>query len=572
MRSDLEEVKIRTDIIDVISEYVQLKKSGQNWKGLCPFHSEKTPSFTVSPTKQIYYCFGCSSGGDVFSFLMKYDNLSFQEALNILAKRAGVRLRKVRSSVSDGSVKETLINIHKDATLFYQKNLKNTSKASAYLEDRDIDTEARRLFSIGYAPNVWDALFSFLRDKKYKPETIQKAGLAVRGSRGFYDTFRNRIVFPIFDVRGEVIAFGGRVMDDSLPKYLNSPETPIFNKSGVLYGLSLAKDQIRKKGFVIFVEGYIDVIRAHMNGFSNTTAPLGTALTREHGQLIKRFAGDAVIVFDGDASGFKAAKNGIAVLLESGLNVRVLTMPGGEDPDSFLRKEGREAFAHLIENALSIVDFFITQRETGRFRKGDEHLIAGEILGAVSRIPDRSLQGYHVRQLSEKLNINEIFIMEQLIKIRGKARPGDMDVNGKKASSENRNREKPMYEIFMLQLILQFPEMAGKIFKTIPADDFRDPVLKSIFKKMESGLLSYEELMPGCSEDEKNFLTELMFGIEIENPEKVFEDCVKRLKSKKRQVLLDELQCKIKKAEMEKNDSLLRSLLQEKQKQLRSEG
>ncbi len=559
----LEEIKSRLDIVDIISEYVPLKKAGQNWKGLCPFHTEKTPSFMVSPSKQIYHCFGCGSGGDIFTFLIKYENLSFQEALRALAKKAGVELKGSQKHAVMVEQKEELLNLHRDALLFYQQSLRRNSRAVDYLKNRGITSEAQELFSIGYAPNTWNALFSYLlKNKGYKIEMIKKAGVITHGTRDYYDTFRDRIIFPIFDLRGEVTAFGGRVMDDSMPKYLNSPETPIFSKSRILYGLNLAKESIRKTGFTIFVEGYIDVITVHMHGFSNAVAPLGTALTQEHGKLIKRLTQDAVLVFDGDASGIKAAKNGISILLESGLNVKVLPLPDGEDPDSFLRKKGKEAFDNLLEKAMSIVDFFAMQ-------KGDEHLIAHEALETISKIPNSVLQGYYVKLLSERLKINEIFIREELRKIKKTPKPKSISVKKDVDISEIRSRAKPLDEIYLLQLILQFPERAEKIFDAISVEDLEDPTTKAIFKKMKDGLISYNDLISECEGDAKNLLTELAFKTDFEEPEKIFKDCLNRLKSKKRQILLYELQDKIKMAESEKNKNLLTALQLEQQKLLK---
>jgi DNA primase len=568
----LEEIKGRLDIVELISEYVSLKKAGQNWKGLCPFHAEKTPSFTVSPSKQIFYCFGCSSGGDIFTFLMKFENITFQESLDILAKKAGVdRIKPRRRDVRAGD-KEVLLTLHREANAFYRQSLKQNTKARNYLLKRGITGEAQKLFSIGYSPRTWDALFSFLKNKKYNAELIKKAGLAVRGDRGYYDTFRSRIMFPIYDLRGEVIAFGGRVMDDAMPKYLNSPETPIFHKSKILYGINLAKESVRKKGFVILVEGYLDVIAAHAEGFTNTVAPLGTALTREHCQSLKRLAQDVLLVFDGDESGIKAAQNALSLLLEGGLHVKVLAMPKGEDPDSFLKKKGKEAFSRLIDNAMSVVDFFVMQTRTGKTRKSHDHLIVHEALEAISRIPESSLQGYYVKLLSEQLGINEIFIREQLMKTRKKMQQRGVREQKDAKLAEERRKKKPMDEVYLLQIILQSPERAERIFSEITEDELEDIAVQSIYRKMKSGTMGYNELVHECNEDEKNVLTEILIRPELIEPEKVLHDCLKRLKSKKRQIILHELQDRIKKAEQEKNESLLRALLQEKQKQLRQEG
>lgn len=569
--SALEEIKSRLDIVEVISEYIPLKRAGQNWRGLCPFHAEKTPSFMVSPSKQIYHCFGCGTGGDIFTFLLKYENLSFQEALNILAEKAGVTLKKFQKNSAKTGEKESILNLHKDALIFYQNSLVKNQKAVRYLAGRGINSKAQKLFSIGCAADSWDALFSYLQKKGYKAEEIEKSGLIARGTKNYYDVFRNRIIFPIFNMRGEVIAFGGRVMDNSMPKYLNSPETPIFNKSGTLYGLSHAKESIKKTGTAVLVEGYLDVITAHMYGFSNTVAPLGTALTQDHGKLIKRFAQEVVLVFDGDSAGINAAKNGIGVLLEVGLNIRVLPLPDGEDPDSYLRKKGKEAFSDLLEKTVSIVDFFVMHAGRDLQRKENEHLIAREALEIISRIPDSVLQGYHVRLLSERLRINEYFIREQLLKMKKSLRYKGVQNKGNAKPSDIQIRSQPTEEIYLLQLLLQCPEKAGEIFDSVSAVDIKGAVTKAIYEKMKTGLVNYNTLLQECNDEEKAFLTELSFKTEFEDPEKILKDCLSRFKSKKQNILLRELQDKIKRAESEKDGASLRALLLEKQRLLKSQ-
>lgn len=564
--SNLEEIKSRLDIVDVISEYIPLKRAGQNWRGLCPFHAEKTPSFMVSPSKQIYHCFGCGTGGDIFTFLLKYENLSFQEAINILAEKAGVTLKKFQKNTAKTGEKENIINLHKDALIFYQNSLVKNQKAVRYLADRGINSKAQKLFSIGCAVDSWDALSSYLQGKGYKAEEIKKSGLITRGTKNYYDVFRNRIIFPIFNMRGEVIAFGGRVMDDSMPKYLNSPETPIFNKSRTLYGISHAKESIKKTGTAVLVEGYLDVITAHMYGFSNAVAPLGTALTQEHGKLIKRFAQEVILVFDGDSAGINAAKNGIRVLLETGLNIKVLPLPDGEDPDSYLRKKGKEAFNDLLEKAVSIVDFFVMHAGRNLQQKENEHLIAREALDVIARIPDSVLQGHHVRLLSERLRINEHFIREELLKIRKSLRHNK--VNAK--PSEIQTGLQPTEEVYLLQLLLQCPEKAGEIFDSLSAADVKGTVTRAIYEKMKTGLVNYNTLLQECNDEEKAFLTELSFKTEFEDPEKILKDCLNRFKSKKQNILLRELQDKIKKAESEKDGVILKTLLLEKQKLLKA--
>lgn len=551
--SVLEEIKNRLDIVDLISEYVSLKHAGQNWKGLCPFHTEKTPSFTVSPSKQIYHCFGCNSGGDIFSFLVKYENVTFPEAVNILAKKAGVEIKSSQKDAVKTGEKEILLNLHKDAVSFFQQHLAKNEKANGYLIERGIDVQAQKLFSLGYAPKTWNALLNYLAGKGYKAEITKKAGLAMQGTKGIYDTFRDRIMFPIYDLKGDVIAFGGRAINGDEPKYLNSPETIIFNKRMVLYGLQRAKDPIKETGSVLFMEGYLDVITAHVHGFSNSVAPLGTAFTQEHAKLIKRFVGDVILVFDSDEAGRKAAKNAANILFESGLNVKILALPDREDPDSFLRNNGREAFQELLRHPLSIIDFYM-------LLKGDRRSIAHEAIQTIFRISDRVLQGHYVKMLSEKLRINEFFIIEELKKLKKNNKSQEA-----KAVSKASSRPKSLDEIYIIKLLMQLPERSGEIANIFSEEDFKHATTNSVFKKIKAGLTDFNELLSRAEGDEKDFLTEVSLREDIENPEKALEDCINRMKGNKRKVLLQELQGKIREAEAKKDFNLLKALQAEQQ-------
>jgi len=548
--SVLEEIKTRIDIVELISEYIHLKRAGQNWKGLCPFHSEKEPSFIVSPAKQIYHCFGCGNGGDIFTFLVRYENLSFPEAVKTLAERAGVTLKISGEDIAKYGEKEKLLNLHKDALNFFQQHLTKTPRAMDYLRKRGIGEEAWERFAIGYAPKSWDSLLSYLKHKGYNTETIKKAGLITEGTGGYYDTFRDRVIFPIFDPRGKVIAFGGRALDESEPKYLNSPETPIFNKSRVLYGLNLAKDSIKKDGYALFMEGYLDVITAHIHGFSNSVAPLGTAITQEHGKLIRRFTEEIILVFDSDQAGIKAAKNAISILLENGLNVKILLFPEDEDPDSFLRKNGKDAFTDLLKNPLPIIEFFMSLKE-------DKRVITREIVGAISKIPDRVAQGYYVKMLSEKLGINELFIIEELKRIRRR-------VSSKKSNMADLrvplSKSRPADEMYILKLMMQCPERLKEICSVLSAEDFEDTLTRIIFERIKEKGVDYERLLLECGDEERDLLTEILCMDDFENPERVLKDCLKRLREKTRKRLLQEIHQRIKEAEVKKDVELLKQL------------
>lgn len=554
----LEDIKNRLDIVDFISEYISLKKAGQNWKGLCPFHTEKTPSFTVSPAKQIFHCFGCNTGGDIFSFLTRYENLTFPEALNVLAKRAGVELKARPGSVQKAGEKETMVSIHKDALAFFEHNLTKSEQSQKYFKGRGIDENTQKLFSLGYAPQAWNALLNYLTKKGHKPEVIKKAGLVSQGSKGFYDTFRHRIIFPIYDLKGDVVAFGGRSIDGSDPKYLNSPETLIFNKRKVLYGLFKAKNAIKESGYALFMEGYMDVITAHVYGISNAIAPLGTAFTQEHGKLIKRFVEDVVLVFDGDQAGIKAAKKAADILLESGLNVKMLLFSAKEDPDSFLRKHGKEAFQKLLDNPLTIIDFLLKL-------KADKRVLAREAIDSISKVPDKVLQGEYVKMLSEGLKINEVFIIEELKKA-GKRLSSGYNT----AYSDNRPQPKPgprpQDDVITLQLLLQLPDKAAEITAKLAPEDFIDPLSRGIFEKIKQGITDVNELLPHFDESGQAYITELSMRDDIEDSEKALEDCVKKLREKRRKRMLSEIQTKIIEAEKKKDHKLITKLQREHHK------
>ncbi len=558
--STLEEIKGRIDIVEMISDYVHLKKSGQNWKGLCPFHTEKTPSFMVSPAKQIFHCFGCGSGGDIFTFLTKYESLTFPEALSMLAKRAGVTLKVSQKSAVQAGEKETLLNMHKDAADFFRQSLTANGKAAAYLKDRGIDRKSLDDFGIGYSPKSWNGLLNHLSRKGYKPEMIKKSGLVVQGNKGQYDTFRDRIMFPIHDLKGDVVAFGGRSMDGSEPKYLNSPETPIFNKGRVLYGLALAKDSIKKNGNALFMEGYLDVIAAHMFGFTHAVAALGTALTPDHGRLIKRFVEDVIIVFDSDQAGIKASKRAAGVLLESGLEVNMLSVPENEDPDSFLRINGKEAFEELLKEPVSVIDFFVKHG-------GKKHIVADEVFEIVAKIPNEILQEDYITSLSEKIHVDEERVRERFKKKRKLLKSGH-----KRQQPEikfRKPRQRPQNEIYFIQLLLQMSGRVDEISGKINLDDFEDPVLRGIFEKIVNGSHDFSDLLLKCEGEEKDILISISLRDELEEPEKVLSDCISWIKENKRKKLVKELQSKIREAESKNDLALLKKLQTEFQKLLK---
>ena len=352
----IEDVRARNDIVDVISQYVKLTRKGSSYFGLCPFHNEKTPSFSVSPSKQMYYCFGCGAGGNVISFVMEYENYSFREAVEHLARRAGVELPKIEYSGEareKAQKKATLLEINKQAAqyFYYQLRRENGRQAYSYLSKRGLSDGTIKKFGLGYSDKYSDDLYKFLKSKNYSDELLRESGLFnVDERRGMYDKFWNRVIFPIMDVNNRVIGFGGRVMGDGKPKYLNSPETPIFDKSRNLYGLNAARTT--RKDYLILCEGYMDVISMHQAGFTNAVASLGTSLTSGHASLLKRYTKEVLLIYDSDGAGIKAALRAIPILREAGVNSRVVSLKPYKDPDEFIKAMGAEAFEERLGQAV----------------------------------------------------------------------------------------------------------------------------------------------------------------------------------------------------------------------------
>lgn len=359
-------IKERLDIVDVVGDYVRLHKTGKNFKGLCPFHQEKTPSFIVSPDRQTFHCFGCGEGGDIFSFIMKIEGLDFREALEILARKAGVTL-SVPSVSGKNEDKRSLFDIMELSLLFYRTALKDPGGRIAlhYLNKRDITLEDASLFELGWAPSSWDSLWSHLKKEKISLKEALDCGLVIEGTKGVYDRFRGRIIFPIRDVSGKLLAFGGRVTDGDGAKYINSPEGLLYSKRQNLYLLHIAKQEIREKKRAILVEGYMDAIRLHLSGYKETIASLGTALTEDQARLLKRFTDLCFICYDSDTAGQEATVRSMYVLQQCGLDVRVVGLPSGKDPDDLLSHEdGNALFNKSLNRALPLVLFHLSLRQS----------------------------------------------------------------------------------------------------------------------------------------------------------------------------------------------------------------
>jgi len=527
MKNDrlLEDIKSRIDIVDFISGYVQLKKSGQNWKGLCPFHQDKTPSFTVSQTKQIFHCFGCGAGGDVITFLLKHDNLSFHEAVTMLAKKAGIVLDAGRLDKKNIQKDELIRKALKEAADFFADKLRGTKDAGEYFKGRGISPESLGLFQLGYAPSGWSSLLSHLRKAGYSDEVIKDAGLAVSGSKGLYDMFRERIIFPIRSINGSVVAFGGRAMDNSMPKYINSPETPVFKKSETLYGLHTGKEAIRNKGYVIIVEGYMDVIICYQYGFQNVVAPLGTSLTSGHLQRLRKMTNAAVVVFDGDAAGINAAKRSIPLFCLNNFKAKLLLLPEGEDPDSFLRKYGNEAFNALMGKAQSIIDFLFS------VSRGEMIDVVREALTLTAQNADPLAADEMLIELSGKTRISEVTLREEFRNQRNKTFKEERKVAGPRASRGSSE------EYLLLSAVIHFPEKLASFSSRLDMKDIRDEIVVSLFDKISTAMEkdTLGAVLDDADEGERILYTKLSVepGFDIEHVDRMIEDCLMTIEGKK---------------------------------------
>ena len=488
----VEEIKNRANIVDLVSEYVTLKKAGRNFVGLCPFHKEKTPSFTVTPDRQMFYCFGCGEGGNVFAFLMKISQMTYPEAIRHLAKKTGVIIpeRISQKERQEASHQEQLIRINEMATGHYARNLVSPSgkEALAYLRKRGIGEETVRAFRIGFALDGWHHLRDFLEKEKASLENAEQAGLLIPGKDGhLYDRFRGRLMFPVEDLSGRVIAFGGRIMGAGEPKYLNSPESGVYVKGRNLYALNRAKEAIRRQGCVIVVEGYFDLISLWDAGITHVVATLGTALTKEQIDLIGRYTTNVVALFDPDEAGRKALTRSLELFLAGNLNTRALVLPEDLDPDDYVRAYGGDRLLELINGAPSMVDYYIDHvlGDQGGFENDRDSLRkAVAFIKPIENIVERNL---FIKRVSEKLGIDQELLKKEIFRVR----PAEAD-DGRIGGVDTAEVEK--LELDMIQLLLIYPEKIVPVTQKGILDYFTNEDLKNFGQTLLSAAAG---LQPG---------------------------------------------------------------------------
>jgi DNA primase len=562
MKNDgqIDEIKSRIDIYDLVSEYVELKRSGSNFKGLCPFHSEKTPSFMVSPSKQIYHCFGCNKGGDIFSFIMNYENMAFGDALSHLAEKAGVKIEKSPHSDRDSSIKEGLYSINDEAMRFFAKNLSGSEHAKTYLKERGIPDETIAQFSLGFARGERDALTRHLRAAGHSDSLMKTSGLVYFGD-GEHDFFRERLIFPIFDLRGKVVAFGGRTLSSSknVPKYLNSPETPVFKKSDTCYALNLARNAIPQKKYTIVVEGYFDAIVCHQFGFTNTIAPLGTALTAGHLKKLKKMSANVLLTFDGDDAGIAAAKRSLELVYAEGMVSKVVLLGKGDDPDTFLRKHGADDFRKYIGRAISPVQFFLSRAGKSKIEG------LRQFLTILSSCPDTLLRDEALRELSDLAS--EKVLRDELASISRKAAGSARNFRssavqtGNTAPSAEMNRE----EDILLNISLSNPRLARRIAGSLDHAILESSISRKVFSRIlaipAGDDLTQEKMLSDCTPDERTAINKSSIDPGID-PERIAQNVNECL----RKISLKSVSTRMAAAKREGDENALRELLLEKKK------
>jgi len=567
----LEDILNRIDIVELISGYIPLKRAGRNFKALCPFHQEKTPSFMVSPDRQIYHCFGCGVSGNAFRFLMQYERFEFPEAVELLAKKAGITLPQTKEDNRAISLATQLFKINEIAALFYEHNLSSSAAASVkqYLLKRGLNAKTAGLFRLGFAWDKWDGLLNHLRSKGISLALMEKAGLVLpKEGGGYYDRFRNRIIFAILDIKNRVLGFGARVLDQSLPKYLNSPETPIYIKGRNLYGLNLAKEAIRDNDCAVVVEGYLDCITPYQEGLSNVVASLGTALTPEQVRLLKRYTRNVVMVYDADAAGQMATLRTLDVFIEEEMGVRVVSLPQGFDPDSFVRRHGIEQLKERIRQAEDLFDYklrMLSQRYDSKKIEG-KSAISLSMLETISKFKNAVLKSEYIKKLGQKLDVREEALLEEL----AKSKSGRMRQQAFSGLTQKEVSINPT-EKLLLKMMLQESTFINRIKEVLVPEDFQDErtarIVSLIFELDRHGkTIEPQHLINHLGdEDFTRVICELTLAPDTleQDAERVIDDCTRRLKRERLQLEKRRLHEEIMALKPGEDDEQLRRLIEQ---------
>lgn len=553
----IEEIRSRNDIVDVISSYVKLKKQGATYFGLCPFHNEKSPSFSVTPGKQMYYCFGCGEGGNVYSFIMKYENYSFVEAVKMLADRAGITLPEAEYSEEErkrADLRANLLEINKKAAMYFHHQLKSEKGKIGlkYFNERGLDNETIVRFGLGYSTKTSNDLYQYMKTFGYSDDILKESGLFSFSEKGTYDKFWNRVMFPILDINSRVIGFGGRVMGEGEPKYLNSPETKIFEKSRNLYGMNFAR--ISRKTYLLICEGYMDVIALHRAGFTNAVAALGTAFTDQHAMLIKRYVKEVVLTFDSDGAGRKAALRAIPILKRAGIAMKVLDMTPYKDPDEFIKNLGADEYQKRIDNAMNSFIFEIKMMRE-QYDLDDPHAKAefyNNVANKLLEFPDELERNVYIEAVSKEFMIPfeslDKMVKKLALSYSGEGytdRYNENEVNEeierdlKKSKKHLEDGVKQAQKILLTWLI-EDENIYGKIKDIISEKDFVEPlyytVAKMLFEQLESGAINPAKILNQFTEEDEHreaaelFNTSLREEMSSQEKEKALNDTVYKVK------------------------------------------
>jgi len=559
-----DQIKEKLNIVDVIREYVPgLKQVGANHKALCPFHKEKTPSFIVSPDKQLWHCFGCDRGGDIFKFIMEIEGMEFKDALRILAKKAGIELKPWDRSLS--TKRSRFLKILDLASIFFQKTLESDQGkiAQDYLVKRKVNSSVAEEFKLGYAPDAWDKLLSFLKARGYKEQEIFEAGLTVKKDQRSYDRFRNRLMFPISDVHGNVVGFTGRILGKEIEgqgKYVNTPQTLVYDKSRVLYGLSKAKEAIRKQDLCILVEGQVDVIASHQTGVKNVVAVSGSVLALPQINLIKRFSQNIALAFDVDIAGSSATKRGIDLALSSGLNTKIIQLPKGKDPDECI-KSNPEIWKKAISNPSRIMDYYFDSvlKNLDLSKVEDKKEAAKSLLPIISKIFDPVERSHYLGRLAEKLKVDEEILAEAIRKGKRGA-PRRVSTESPKQGKEKSPEEKSLERL--LGLVLKFPKNISFVLENLESSDIGVSRIQTLFiflkvfynKEVPFSIEKFQKALSKKYPKLKKQVDILLLGVEKdmlkgEEARKEIADIAKRVKSYALRKRLKGLEFDIRRAE-----------------------
>ena len=576
-------VKNSANIVDVVGDDVVLKRSGRNYLGLCPFHVEKTPSFTVSPDKQIFYCFGCQTGGNVFSYVMQSEGVSFPEAVRAVAGRYGIEVPDDHLSAEQKkqlSEKDKLLRINQLAVSFFRTSLLDPrvgQRALAYLLGRGMTRKIIDSHQLGYAPDRWDGLLGFMRQKRVPMELLTKTGLVIprKDRSGSYDRFRDRVMFPISDLHQEVIGFGGRVMGDGLPKYLNSPESPVYNKSRSLYGIDKARQEARKSGTVFLVEGYFDVLALHLYGITNAVATLGTSLTGDHVQLLKGMVGPSgrvMLVYDSDQAGIKAARRSIAIFEQGFLEARILILPQGYDPDDFLREHGPDDFLKAADKASGMMTFLMDSaiQQHGLTLEGKVKVVA-EVQEPLAAVQDSIARTLNIKQLAERLDIDETAILEKVRQVVNKAAAPTRDAGADQGGVRGTIDDGRRLEEQILAMMLRFPSIIPDVVGRNLLDYFSGDQLRTIGQLIVQQADNQDNRVADLvSQIDDPHYRNLMTRLAIDEHHWDRQGCerlLNQLESRNRRRAIHDLQRRIEAAEKDNDMDLLCELLRLKQAQ-----